>query len=317
MTGEAAMTRAQIRDRASAIAAEIGAGVVLDAPLGPLVSMRVGGRAAALVQPRDPAMLALAVRRLHAEGVPCLLLGGGSNLLIADADLDHAVVQVAAASTTAAWNGCTVRAPGGMPLALIVSEAIRRGCTGLEWAAGLPGTVGGAVAGNAGAFGGEIASSVREVAVMSPRGDVRVHAPADGDFAYRRSFLRPGDLVLEVTLELSAEDPAVVRERTADVNRRRAGSQPKGGHSSGCIFRNPPGDAAGRLVDVAGLKGQRVGGAFVSPAHGNFIINDGTATATDILELIRLVRSEVEQRTGVKLELEVQIWPPGAEGETP
>ena len=129
--------------------------------------------------------------------------------------------------------------------------------------------------------------------------------------------MQPGELVLEVTLRLAPSTPEAVRDETNRVNRQRAASQPKGGHSSGCIFRNPPGDAAGRLIDQCGLKGLRVGGAFVSPAHGNFIINDGTATADDILELIARVRAEVARQAGVELQLEVQVWGERPAGGSP
>ena len=140
-------------------------------------------------------------------------------------------------------------------------------------------------------------------------GRVRAHAPAPGDFRYRGSFLQDGELVLEVELKLKASTPQAVRDETNRVNRRRAASQPKGGHSFGCMFKNPAGDSAGRLVDECGLKGLRVGGAVVSETHGNFVINDGTATAADVAGLIRRVREAVRAQRGVELELEVQVWP--------
>jgi UDP-N-acetylmuramate dehydrogenase len=309
MTGERTMTRAEVQEQAQRIGAATGAVVRLDEPLAPLVSMRVGGKAAALIQPKDAQGVADVVRLLVEGAVPHVLLGGGSNLLVAERGLDFVVVHVAAAAAASRWQDNVVRASAAVPLAQLVREAIQHGRTGLEWAAGLPGTLGGAVAGNAGAFGGEIGASVREVVVLEPDGRLRTHVVADGDFNYRQSFVRPGEVVLEVVLALSSADPERVRDETNRVNRSRAGTQPKGGHSSGCIFKNPAGSSAGRLIDECGLKGLRVGGAVVSPSHGNFILNDGTATADDVIALIRMVRAGVKRERGIELELEVQAWP--------
>jgi UDP-N-acetylmuramate dehydrogenase len=151
-------------------------------------------------------------------------------------------------------------------------------------------------------------ASVVSVSLMSADGIVREHAVEPGDFRYRRSFMRSGEVVLEVTLKLEPGDPEVIRAETDRINRMRAASQPKGGHSSGCIFKNPEGDGAGRLVDACGLKGLRRGGAVVSAAHGNFIVNDGSATADDILGLIEDIRTVVKAKSGVELDLEVVVW---------
>jgi UDP-N-acetylmuramate dehydrogenase len=245
--------------------------------------------------------------------VPTRVLGGGSNVLADDGDLPFVVLDLGAAGQAAAWEGCRARVPAGLPLSAVLRESLKRGCAGLEWAAGLPGSVGGAVVGNAGAFGGDVARHVRAVALLSADGTVRRHEVAAGDFGYRRSFVRQGEVVLEVELELAPGDPVAMRAEVDRVNRIRTASQPKGGHSCGCIFKNPAGDHAGRLVDGLGLKGRRVGGAFVSPAHANFIVNDGTATATDVLRLIDLIRAEVRERAGVELELEIRAWRAGSD----
>jgi UDP-N-acetylmuramate dehydrogenase len=332
MTAEETMTRSEIQQAALRIGAATGAGVTLDAPLAPFLSMRVGGPVAALVAPRDPASVADVVRAMRAAAVPHRVLGGGSNLLATDGPLDFAVVHVGATSAPARWGGDLVTVPAGMPLGGVLREALKAGRTGLEWAAGLPGTIGGAVAGNAGAFGSDIGRLVRSVLVLGADGRERVHAVRDGDFRYRGSFLGPDEVVLEVTLELRASDRGAVRAETDRVNRARAGSQPKGGHSAGCMFKNPvaspanpvaspanpvaspaspvasPARPAGKLIDECGLKGMRRGGASVSQAHGNFVVNDGTATASDILALIDALRAEVLRRTGVELETEVKVW---------
>jgi UDP-N-acetylmuramate dehydrogenase len=302
------MTRADVQRAAERIARAAGADVRLDEPIAPYLSMRVGGAVAALIAPQDADQVVAIVRALAAESVPHRLLGGGSNLIAEDDGLDFAVVQVGAASGPIRWDGDLARVQAGTTLAALLREALRQGRTGLEWAAGLPGTIGGAVAGNAGAFGGDIGRSVRAVRLLGADGRERTHDVRDGDFRYRHSFVRPGELVLEVTLELPQGEADAVRRETDRINRARAGSQPKGGHSSGCMFKNPPEAPAGRLIDECGLKGLRRGGARVSEAHANFVVNDGTASARDILELMDAVRAEVLARTGVTLESEVQVW---------
>ena len=316
MTDERTMTALEIRQAAERISAETGAAILLDEALGPHLSMRVGGIVPALIQPATPDMAAAVIRALIAACVPHRLLGGGSNLLASDSGLDFAVVDLGAMPARGAWSGSTVTAAGGMTFAALLREATQRGLSGLEWAAGLPGTIGGAVVGNAGAFGSDTAASVRAARLMVTDGSVREHVVRSGDFSYRHSFVRPGELVLDVTLSLDVSTVELVRAEADRVNRTRAASQPKGGHSSGCVFRNAPEAPAGKLIDECGLKGRRRGGAFVSPTHGNFIINDGTATATDILGLIDEVRAEVRRQKGVELQLEVRVWR-GSDEEAP
>lgn len=309
--------RSEMQARARDIGAGVGAEVLLDERLAPYCSMRVGGEAAAFMKPGDGEALTSIVRELHAQGVPYRVLGGGSNLLAADGPLPFVVVQATAAATAPVFEGARVRVSASLSLAALLRECLKRGLAGLEWAAGLPGSVGGAVVGNAGAFGGEMGPSVREVLLMNPDGTVQRHHAQQGDFSYRRSFVGPRQLVLEVVLELEPSDPDTVRAEFNRVNAQRAGSQPKGGHSSGCMFKNPPGDAAGRLIDSCGLKGLRHGGASVSERHANFIVNDGEATAADILAVMNDVRETVKRETGVDLEPEVRVWSAQPEGGTP
>lgn len=300
------------RERMQALAREIasahGAEALLDERLAPWLSMRVGGPVAAFLKPADSDSLPGLLAALHAAGLPVRLLGGGSNLVAEDEALDLVVVHLGSIGGSVEWDGARARVAAGTPLAVLLRDSTKRGLTGLEWAAGLPGSVGGAVVGNAGAFGGEMGPSVREVVLVAPDGGLRRHRPDAGDFSYRRSFVREGELVLEVELELAEGEPEAIRAEVARVNAQRSGSQPKGGHSSGCMFKNPEGDAAGRLIDACGLKGRRRGGASVSERHANFLINDGSATAADILGLMDEVRAEVRRATGVELESEVRVW---------
>ena len=304
----ALMTRTQVREAAARIAAASGVAVRIEERLAPHLSMRVGGPVPAFLEPRTTAQLVDVLQQLSQEDVPHRILGGGSNLLAEDEGLDFAVVHAGALAEPIRWEGPVARAAGGTALSALLREAALRGMTGLEWAAGLPGTVGGAVVGNAGAFGGEIGASVREVVLLSPGGLRRVHVVQPGDFAYRRSFVAEGDVVLEALVELAPDQVAAVRAETDRVNRARAGSQPKGGHSSGCMFKNPPGAHAGKIIDGCGLKGFARGGAHVSRAHANFVVNDGSATAADVLGLIQDVARAVRERTGTELESEVRAW---------
>lgn len=308
--------RSEMQERAREIGAAVGAEVLLDERLAPYCSMRVGGEAAAFMKPDDAEALAKVVRELHDQGVPHRVLGGGSNLLAADEPLNFVVVQATAGREAPIFEGGFVRVPASLSLAALLRECMKRGLSGLEWAAGLPGSVGGAVVGNAGAFGGEMGPSVREVLLMAADGTTRRHSVRAGDFSYRRSFVGADELVLEVLLELEQSEPEAVRGEFNRVNALRAGSQPKGGHSSGCMFKNPDGDAAGRLIDACGLKGLRHGGASVSVRHANFIVNEGEATAADILAVMDEVRETVRRETGVDLEPEVQVWPAEADGGT-
>lgn len=304
----ALQTREEMATIARRIGDELGVDCRADEPLGPYLSMRVGGRAAALLAPRDKERAAECVRRLVAENVPAKVLGGGSNLLVDEGELAFVVVHLGGLSRETSWDGCRVRTSAGTPLAVVLREAIQHGCAGLEWAAGLPGSIGGAVVGNAGAFGGETGAHVRAVMLLGTDGRVRRREIAADDFSYRRSFVAPGELVLEVEMELEPGDPDAVRAEVARVNRTRVAGQPKGGHSSGCVFKNPEGDHAGRLIDACGLKGRRVGGAVVSDAHANFVVNEGGATAADVLRLVEDVRSEVLRQTGVALVPEIRVW---------
>jgi UDP-N-acetylmuramate dehydrogenase len=189
----------------------------------------------------------------------------------------------------------------------LVAYCCKLGLSGMESLAGVPGTVGGAVKGNAGAFGGCIADHLVEVRLLSREGDEQVSMRDQLQFAYRRSSLPAGCVVLEAVFDLTPGDPAQIRRRISENLLKRNRSQPVEWRSAGSVFKNPPGDYAGRLVEKAGLKGVRIGGACISPKHGNFIINLGGATAVDVLALIELTQRRVREEMGVQLELEVQV----------
>ena len=269
-------------------------------------SFRVGGPADLYVRPADFPSLEAARAILAGFGLPVLVVGLGTNLLVRDGGIRGAVVSTARLS---GWrvDGTRMLAQSGSPLAALAREAARQGLSGLEFAAGIPGTLGGAVVMNAGAHGMCMADVVERVTVQG-RGGRAVLQRDELEFTYRSSSLRGRDLVVvEAVLNLRPSSGAEVRQRMQALLEVRRRTQPRGLPSAGSFFRNPPGVAAGFLIEQAGCKGMRVGGAEVSPVHANFLVNLGGATAADILALAARVRERVAERFGLWLEPEVEI----------
>lgn len=280
--------------------------VVAAEPLSRHTTWRVGGPADLFIVPADRAELVLTLRLLADAGTPWTVLGAGSNLLVRDGGVRGAVLQTGGLRRLAFAGNGRIQAEGGVPLMTLIRESVTRGLAGLEALAGIPGTVGGSVAMNAGAAGREMADVVREVVLAGPQGE-ELWLPERLHFAYRRSDI-PGDrVVAAATLQLQAADPARLEE---DIRRRlqqRQSSQRVGAPNAGSVFKNPPGQQAWRLIDAAGLRGTVVGGAQVAEQHANFIVNRGGATARDILALIDLVRQRVLVHSGIEIEPEVRI----------
>ncbi len=265
-------------------------------PLAPHTTFRVGGPAKFFVEPLNEDQVADVFRAARECDVPVRILGGGANLVVRDEGVSGVVVKL---THLRRREGSRVQA--GYPLARLVKETVMEGCSGLEALAGVPGSVGGAVTMNAGGRNGEIGAAVRYVDAMTHEGEVRRIGREEAGFRYRGSAL-DGYVVLAADLELLPDEG--VRDRYEEILSAKKRAQPLGRWSAGCMFKNPPGQSAGRLVDEHGLKGARVGGAYVSRKHANFMINDGTATASDVFRLVDLVR----RRVPVELELEVLVW---------
>lgn len=291
----------------AAVEAELGALVRVDEPLGPRCTIKAGGRARFFAEPRTEADAVRVLRALRARGVPIVPLGGGSNVFFASPLVDAAVISARALRGSQVL-GTRVRAAAGEPLPGLIRLAERHGLGGLELFAGIPGTIGGAVAGNAGgpAGAGAIGDRVVRVRLLDADGTVRWVLREQLALGYRSADLE-GAYVLGVELELAPRAPDYLRARRQEALRRKAAAQPLDARSAGCFWKNPPGDSAGRLIDAAGLKGLSRGGARVSPAHANFIINDGDATVDDVLELACEVRRRVREARGVVLEAEVRL----------
>ena len=276
-------------------------------PLASGTTFRIGGPARWLVEPETPDQAAGTLRAARECDIPINVLGGGSNLLVRDAGVDGAVLRFNRLSSVA-WgcDGSTI-VEGGASLPRLVKEATRRGLSGLEGLTGVPGSVAGALVMNAGGRHGEIGPSVHWVDVLEADGTPRRLSREEAGFRYRTSDLR-GRIVLGARLDLAPVDPASLAATYDTIMRNKKDTQPLGRPNAGCVFKNPPGAKAGMLIDACGLKGARAGAAHVSSKHANFIINEGRATADDVLGLIDRIRSEVSARHGVSLELEILVW---------
>ncbi|MBI3749756.1 MAG: UDP-N-acetylmuramate dehydrogenase [Chloroflexi bacterium] len=300
----------------------IGVKTSRDEPLGRFTSMRVGGPADLFAVAHNAFELRALVRFARARGLPHLIVGRGSDLVIADAGVRGLVIQVRAEGSRI--EGSRYTAEAGVQMARAATETQGGGLTGLEFGLAIPGTVGGAVWANAGAHGADVAGILESARLLGTDGGEIVVSGAELGFGYRDSRLKhaspggPGELVIEATFALSPADPAVIKGRLDEIRRWRQAHQPIGLPSAGSVFRNPPGDSAGRLIEAAGLKGLRMGGAVVSEKHANFIVNDQKGTAADVRRLAEHVRAEVARVHGVELEFEIEFvgdwteWKAGA-----
>jgi len=272
-------------------------------------SYRIGGPALALVYPLDVEDACAIIDASRRYGVRVIVVGHGTNMLFPDGGID-AIVMKTTRMRDIRVDGQQVWAQAGASLSRILEIATERGLGGAEFMAGIPGTVGGAVAMNAGTSAGNMASVTRDVTVIESCHGLKVThlTTEEAGFRYRGSrVLDEGMVVTDAVLELAEGDTAEIRRRTDEILESRRRTQPLDLPSAGSVFKNPPGCAAGRLIEEAGLKGVRRGGAMVSPVHANFIVNAGGATAEDVLALVEDVRSKVEERTGIELETEIKI----------
>lgn len=291
--------------RLRAAVAGVRGSVRFGASLKPYTSFRIGGPADVLVEPADVDDIVRLSRQAQAQRVPIFVLGG-TNVLIRDTGIRGIVVSLAKLRAIREEPGGVLYAEGGVGMPTLIGRAIRRALSGLEWAAGIPGTVAGCVVMNAGTRLGEMKQAVKAVRIVRPDGTILDVPAADIEFAYRRAHL-PAGIVVGVWLQLKPGERADIEKVVKEYLRYRRDTQPLALPSAGCVFKNPPQDSAGRLVEAAGLKGFRIGDAQVSDKHANFIVNRGRATAKDVLALIRKVRAHVACKTGVKLELELKL----------
>jgi UDP-N-acetylmuramate dehydrogenase len=307
-----AKSPAGLRRLADGLRATLGAAALQERQsVARFTSLRVGGPADWLVVADTVEALRQAVILAWKSSVPCRVLGGGSNVLVGDAGVRGLVILNRASGLS--FTGERLKAESGASMSTMARKCVAAGLGGLEWAVGIPGTVGGAVVGNAGAWGGDVASALLRAQVLAPDYAVHTWPPERFAFGYRTSVLKAPSpdggrraIVLEAEFALQACAQRELEERVADIQTHRAASQPPGA-TCGSVFKNPPGDFAGRLIEAVGLKGRRVGGAEISRHHANFIVNRGGATAAEVKTLIDLARSSVLARCGTVLELEIEL----------
>jgi UDP-N-acetylmuramate dehydrogenase len=303
------MTVATELDRLDALAAARGIALERDVALGPWTTLRVGGPADRLATPRSGSELVSVLELARAAGVRSFVLGKGSDLVIGDAGMRGLVIRNRADGVRTAGPAGRWVAESGTAMARIVKQFAALGLTGLEFGISIPGSLGGAVWANAGAHEGEMRDIVRAVEVYDPRDGGQHHLDAaECAFAYRDSrFKHTPEVVVEVTIELADGDPAEIGARVAAHQAQRRATQPLADQNAGSVFRNPPEDHAGRLIDVAGLKGFRIGSAQVSTLHANFIVADRGGRAADVRAVGDHMRAVVADRFGIELAYEIEF----------
>ncbi len=281
-----------------------------DCPMSQYTTFRVGGQCEALFKAEDQNELRQLVGYLNKESIPYFTAGRGSNLLIKDRGIDGLVILLKgnlASIEQDKNNESTILAGAGLPLVDLLSHCRVSGLSGVEYLAGIPGTVGGAVAMNAGAFGKEFGSRVQELHLISAKGDLKIKNHTQLKFSYRNFNTEKGAIIIRARLKLDKEPNEIVAGSISHYLKKRKQSQPLEYPSAGSVFKNPLNDYAGRLIENAGMKGKKIGGAMISNKHANFIVNTGGASATDILELLHLAQAEVKKATGIELEPEIMI----------
>ncbi len=287
--------------------AHFGQRLKMSEPLAPFTSFRIGGPADLMIEAGTEEELMLAMGAAYREGVRAFCLGAGTNLLVSDRGIRGMVIRLGGDFNKVTVDELKVSAGAAVDFRELVASMVDRGLEGLEFAEGIPGTVGGGLVMNAGAFGGEISSVVKAVRGVTLEGQARTLAPAEVNFAYRRTSLPPGFVISRVDFELRRGDREKLRAHGAEIHAKRMARQPRDVPNAGSIFKNPPGTFAGRLLEAAGLKGVRIGDAAFSDRHANFIVNLGAARAADVRTLREMARNRVAEKSGIWLEPEVKL----------
>lgn len=281
--------------------------VLVEAPMRQFTSMKVGGPADSLFFPKDVDELRKLVRYARRKSIPFFILGKGTNLVVRDKGVRGWVISLTQGMKKIQLNGEVVEAEGGLPLQRLVQFTIQKGLTGLEPFFGIPGTVGGGLAMNAGAWGAELKDVLRSITLMKDDGEVVERSRPRLKFSYRRLDLPSSWIILKGRFQLKKGKKEEILERVKSYSEMRKRTQPLDYPSAGSIFRNPQGGPAGKWIEEAGLKGFRMGQAMISDRHANFIINLGKATAEEVIDLMELVERKIYEKRGISLEREVKV----------
>ena len=282
--------------------------LIFDAPMAEYTSFKCGGRAYCLAEPSDEADIKALIDIAKSFGKEYLILGNGSNMLFSDRGYDGIVIRISKAFSDVNVDGNTLTAGAGALISSVSKAAAANKLSGLEFACGIPGSVGGAVFMNAGAYDHDMSECIKSVKSADAEGNVKVRSASELELAYRHSIFEDNkEIILEASFELKPEDASEIEARMADYTARRTSKQPLSYPSAGSFFKRPLGNFAGALIEKSGLKGLQIGGAQVSELHAGFIINTGNATAQNVIDLMNVVRETVFNDSGVELEPEVRI----------
>lgn len=277
-------------------------------PMKKHTTWHIGGPSDVFVDPASREDLQIAIRLANSRGIPLTVIGNGSNLLVSEAGIRGIVVKIAGGLARMAVHENKIVSEAGAKLSNLAALARDAGLGGLEFSAGIPGTVGGAVAMNAGANGSSVGKLLQEVLLLNYEGDFFSKSAEEMNFGYRCSILQQEpSIVVEAYFLCYPQDRSLIKSEMDKFLQRRKATQPLGYPNAGSVFKNPPGDSAGRLIEAAKLKGERIGDAQISNIHANFIVNLGSATSRDVLSLIEMAQEEVRRRFGVELSLEVKL----------
>ncbi len=294
-------------DRMAELKARVQGILLENEPMSKHTSYGIGGPAWAYITPKDKNDLGNILHFATAADIQVHFVGSGSNLLVADEGIDGIVLTLGKSFTQLEIQGNHVYAETGVMLGRMVKECVKRNLSGLESMIGVPGTVGGALIMNAGAFGGEISNCLQKVDVMTLSGELKEYTVDEIDFSYRHSTFKDDEIIISADFEMLETSTAVIQENRSKASQGRKDNQPLKFRSAGSVFKNPKPDvAAGYLIDQAGLKGTRSGNAEISEKHANFFINHGNANASDIAKLIRIARKAVQEKFDIMLELEIK-----------
>ena len=280
---------------------------IKDAPMRGFTTLRIGGNAEIMVFPMDVVSLRGVILFARDSHIPYLIVGNGSDLLVRDSGIAGIVINLRKGFNAVNLENDLIRIQAGCSLKRFIDFAGEQSLSGPEYLSGIPGTVGGALAMNAGAHGKEMDEFVYSLEVMGNDGNIEEIERDQLEFSYRSLHLEKGSVILSALFRLEREERDVIEERKEEFWKKRRETQPIDSFSAGCVFKNPPGISAGRLIEETGLKGTKVGGALVSPLHANFIINSGDATARDVIALMELMKKKVYEAKGVEFELEIQL----------
>ncbi len=285
--------------------------VGFDIPMNEYTNLRIGGPADVFLRPEDPLSIRNLLVTLKKKGVPFFTLGGGTNVLVRDGGIEGVVLSLREFGRIEVLketeNFAELFVEAGVPLQKLVNFCKERGYSGMEGLTGIPGSVGGAISGNAGSYGCEMKDTLVSIAIMDASGRLDRFKAEGFDFGYRRSGIPPTDIVLSANMKLGRDEKEAVASKTEKFFAEKKETQPIAERSAGCVFRNPEGKSAGRLIDEAGCKGMKAGGIEVSRLHANFFVNTGAGTASDYLDLMDRVSSAVQKRFGITLEPEIRV----------